>query len=219
MFVLLLLIASWLLRACAPVDPLRNVALIEAERPPPAKSPPDVTPVLRASLDQTMADGKTLAVELAKLQAELNFKVASCKPAEPPAALPADRWTQKDLSVLQGCWVLGREARWTDTRSRRPGECTATAGRLCLDGAGNGPIEMQVRCPSPIGAYQCKAPAQAQFADDGTLRVQQPRGQCSSLTIWTSQSMVCKRVSDMQALCRSTSENGTTADVDFRRAP
>ena len=80
MLVLLALIVSWLLRACAPVDPSLNFTMIETHAPPAAQSPPDITPALRASLDQTMADGKTLAGELAKLQAEFEIKVASCKP-------------------------------------------------------------------------------------------------------------------------------------------
>ena len=69
MFVLLLLLVSWFLRAGAPVGPLLNFTSLETAAAPAAQPPPDITPALKASLDQTTADGKTLAVELAGLQA------------------------------------------------------------------------------------------------------------------------------------------------------
>jgi hypothetical protein len=58
MLVLLALIVSWLLRACAPVDPSLNFTMIETHAPPAAQSPPDITPALRASLDQPWPTAK-----------------------------------------------------------------------------------------------------------------------------------------------------------------
>ena len=140
MLVLLVLIVSWLLRACAPVDPSLNFTMIETDAPPAAQSPPDITPALRASLDQTMADGKTLAGELASLQAEFEIKVASCKPIEPPP-FQADRWAKKDLSILKGCWVLGHDTRgWRGEigSPEREDNCTTKAPRMCFDANGHG---------------------------------------------------------------------------------
>ena len=84
LLLLLLLITSWMLRACSPVDPSLNVAPMETEAPPTPAAPPDPTPVLKASLDEAQADEKKLNLELASLQQDLEKKEAMCKPVEPP---------------------------------------------------------------------------------------------------------------------------------------
>ena len=88
LLLLLLLMASWLLRACAPVDPSMNVATQEAEAPPPPPPPPDPTPVLKASLDDAQADEKKLKAMLVSLEGDLKNKVELCKPIEPPKPPP-----------------------------------------------------------------------------------------------------------------------------------
>ncbi|NDH63964.1 MAG: hypothetical protein EBY18_20500, partial [Alphaproteobacteria bacterium] len=71
LLLLLLLIASWLLRACVPVDPTLNVATLETPAPPAPEAPPDPTPLLKASLDEARDDDKRLKIEIAALQADL----------------------------------------------------------------------------------------------------------------------------------------------------
>jgi hypothetical protein len=88
MLLLLLLITSWLLRACAPVDPTLNVATLETPAPPAPEAPPDPTPLLKASLDSEQADEGKLKAELAALQTDIKDKVAQCKPPEPPKPPP-----------------------------------------------------------------------------------------------------------------------------------
>lgn len=88
LLLLLLLIASWLLRACAPVDPSTSVATLETPAPPAPPPPPDPTPVLKASLDDAQAAEKKLKDELAALEADLKHKVEQCKPIEPPKPPP-----------------------------------------------------------------------------------------------------------------------------------
>jgi hypothetical protein len=88
LLLLLLLMTSWLLRACAPVDPTLNLATMETPAPPPPEPPTDPTPVLKASLDDAQADENKLKVELAALEASLKDKVAQCKPIEPPKPPP-----------------------------------------------------------------------------------------------------------------------------------
>jgi hypothetical protein len=88
LLLLLLLMTSWLLRACAPVDPTLNLATMETPAPPAPEPPPDPTPVLKASLDDAQADENKLKVELAALEASLKDKVAQCKPIEPPKPPP-----------------------------------------------------------------------------------------------------------------------------------
>lgn len=88
LLLLLLLITSWLLRACAPVDPALNLAMLESPAPPAPEPPPDPTPLLKASLDDAHADESKLKAELAALEAGLKDKVAQCKPIEPPKPPP-----------------------------------------------------------------------------------------------------------------------------------
>ncbi len=88
LLLLLLLITSWLLRACSPVDPTLNVATIETPAPPAPEAPPDPTPLLKASLDEAQGDDKRLRAELVALQADLKKKLDQCKPVELPKPLP-----------------------------------------------------------------------------------------------------------------------------------
>lgn len=88
MLLLLLLITSWLMRACAPVDPTVNIATLETPAPPAPEPPPDPTPILKASLDSAQADADKLKAELAALEVDLKDKIALCKPIEPPKPPP-----------------------------------------------------------------------------------------------------------------------------------
>lgn len=89
LLLLLLLISSWLLRACSPVDPTLNVATIETPAPPAPEAPPDPTPLLKASLGEAEADAKRLQAEITALQRDLKTKLDQCKPVEPPKPPPA----------------------------------------------------------------------------------------------------------------------------------
>src|SRR5262249_49936844 len=89
LLVLLALITSWLLRACAPVAPLLLGEPRQPRAPPAPRAPPDMTPLLKASLQQAAADGETLADERTRLEAALKSKVAACKPIEPPKPVEA----------------------------------------------------------------------------------------------------------------------------------
>jgi hypothetical protein len=88
LLLLLLLITSWLLRACAPIDPSTSVATRETPAPPAPPAPPDPTPVLKASLDDAQADEKKLKTQLALLEDNLKDKVEQCKPVELPKPPP-----------------------------------------------------------------------------------------------------------------------------------
>jgi hypothetical protein len=88
LFLILLLFASWILRACAPVDPSLSVATHETPAPPAPPPPPDPTPALKASLDDAQGEEKKLKDELAALEDGIKQKVAMCKPIEPPKPPP-----------------------------------------------------------------------------------------------------------------------------------
>ena len=226
MFVLLLLMVSWVLRAFAPVYPSLNVTMLETAAPSAAPPVPDITPALRASLDQSMADGNKLAVELTSLQAQFKIEVASCK----PSPLPADRWAKKDLSILKGCWVLGHDTRgWRgDIGSpEREDNCTTKASRMCFDANGHGQAESTTVCPI-AGTIVCARPITVKFENDGTFATTAPAAKCQrgppTQTFYATSS--CRRVDDNHAMCRRTNfvpqvdRPGTRfEEVEFRREP
>src|SRR5262245_36527312 len=185
LLILALLIVSWFLRACAPVEPSTSLSMIETPAPPPPEAPPDPTPLLRASLDDAHADGRKLSGELAALEADISRKVALCKPVEPPKPaeppkppptvkalppppLPADRWAQKDLGMLQGCWRLGQDTQGSIGVGGRSQMCAVKAGRICFGAGGSGERRSTAVCPG-TGTITCEAPITARFGNDSTL--------------------------------------------------
>ncbi|MBI3196828.1 MAG: hypothetical protein HYZ40_04825 [Rhodospirillales bacterium] len=228
LLILALLIASWLLRTCAPVEPSARVTTLEAEPQPPPPVPPDPTPALKASLDDAAADGRKLAAEVAALEADIRRRLAQCKPVEapkpppppvaqapPPPPLPADRWAQKDLGMLQGCWRLGRDTRGSLNLSGRSEMCDVKAGRICFGTNGGGERSSTAVCPS-TGAITCAAPITARFGNDSTLGTTQPAAPCRpAVAQWTGppNRLTCRRVSDTLALCR----DGLNFEYEFRR--
>jgi hypothetical protein len=227
--VLLILIMSWLLRTITPIEPSMKVAIVEGPLAPSLPPPLDPTPTLNASLLDVKADAKRLTAQLAALSDALKHKAEQCKPAEParpPPPLPADRWSNKDLSVLQGCWYLGREAPAVRGDFDTPGReenCSTKVGRVCFDASGHGQREQTTSCPR-AGTFFCSAPVVGQFDVDGTFRTTQPAVKCQSgaPTEWKSRTLSCRRVDDSHAMCRDGGrpELGLPAqDQEFRRAP
>ena len=219
MLLLALLLASWFLRACAPVDPSTNVTTLESPAPPAPEPPPDPTAVLKAALDDAQGDEKSLKAELVALQADLRNKLALCKPVEPPKPpppppppvakappppLPADRWAQKDLGMLQGCWRLGHDTEGSIGVNGRVERCAVKAGRICFEANGSGQRQTTADCPR-TGTVRCTAPITARFGNDSTLGTTQPAVRCDTGgTGWNGppNSLTCRRVSDSLAVCR-----------------
>ncbi len=210
------------LRACAPVDPSTNLTTLETPAPPAPPPPADPTPVLKASLDDLQGDEKKLAAELAALEADLRGKVALCKPVEPkpppprlpgryrrpppapPAPLPADRWAQKDLGMLQGCWRLGRDTQGSMGYGPRIGSLRHQGGADLLSGQRRRRTPDDRRLSANRHAH-CSAPITARFGNDTTLGTTQPAVNCNQPgTSWNGppNSLTCRRVSDTLALCR-----------------
>jgi len=217
LLLLALLLASWFLRACAPVEPSTNLSMLETPAPPAPPPPPDPTPVLKAALDGVQADEKNLKAELAALAADLRNREAQCKPVEakpapappPPARaaapppLPADRWARKDLGMLQGCWRLGRDAEGSIGVDGRTERCAVKAGRICFGANGTGERQTTAICPR-TGTIRCAAPITARFGNDNTLGTTQPVVRCTPGTAsWSGppNSLTCRRVSDTLAIC------------------
>jgi hypothetical protein len=219
MLALLLLIASWLLRACAPVDAVVRVSILETPVVPATPPAPDPTGLLKASLGDAQASGKILTTELAALHDDLRKKAEQCKPATPPPALASERWEKKDLSLLKGCWQLGRDAPVTHHFASGPTErATAKAGQICFGENGSGSHEQTM--VEPKGTWHCQAPITARFANNGTLVTSQPMGLCkgSPPATWAAMELSCRRVNDMTALCQGADSTGRV-ELEFRRAP
>jgi hypothetical protein len=218
LLLLALLIIAWFMRACAPVEPSANLTALETPAPPAPPPPPDPTPTLKASLDEAQADEKTLKAELAAVTAELKHKLAQCKVAEAPkpvpppppppqpkpAPLPADRWAQKDLGMLQGCWVLGHDTQGNIGVGNRSELCAVKAGRICFGANGGGERTTLAICPG-AGTVRCSAPVSARFGNDNTLGTSQPAVRCQPASVgWNGppNSMSCRRINDALAICR-----------------
>ena len=217
MLVVLLLIASWLMRACAPVAPAISLSALDASVPPAPPSAPDPTPSLQASFDDARAHEKILRVELAALQDDLKEKVEQCKPEQPP--LPAERWAKGDLGTLRGCWVLGRDVPMLHSFGEGKTErVIVKAGRICFDDQGSGLHEQTM--VGPTTTWNCKAPMTAKFWSNGTLVAKQPDVFCEGTppARWTATQLTCRRVTDETALCQAVDKTGRT-QVEFRRAP
>jgi hypothetical protein len=134
-------------------------------------------------------------------------------PAKPPD-LPADRWRKGDLSMLEGCWVLGRDAPSTlAIGGGRQLRGTDRAGRLCFgrDGAGT---RDKVSEYAGHPRISCSAPITAWFEGD-TLRTRQPVVDCKPTTRWNAEPnwLKCRRIDDNTALCR----DGLNFEHEFRR--
>jgi hypothetical protein len=230
LLILALLIASWFLRACAPVEPTTSLVMRETPAPPAPEAPPDHTPILKASLEAAEADNKKLSAELAALEADIRNRMAQCKPIEPPKPveppkpppvakapppLPADRWAQKDLGMLQGCWRLGQDTRGSIGMGGRSEMCAVKAGRICFGANGSGERRSTAVCPN-TGTITCAAPITARFGNDNTLGTTQPAVRCNpGQANWTGppNSLSCRRVSDTLAVCRDR----LNFEYEFRR--
>jgi hypothetical protein len=206
-----------------PVEPDTRVTVLPGA--PPAPVPPpvhDPLPDLRRDVDTARDQEARLKTTLAALRDDLAKRLTQCKPPDPPKlpdppkppALPQDRWKERDLSILEGCWLLGRDTPATMRQDNAPSlQGVQRAGRLCFDRAGHGTYEAVAEFPGKP-RLQCKATITAAFQPDETVRVQKPQVTCTDgQTRWNVDTLNCRRVDDNVAICRDSRGN----DLEFRR--
>ncbi len=131
-------------------------------------------------------------------------------PPPPPKPLDSERWEKKDLSMLKGCWRLGRQ-----TVGRIDAEeCAVPEGRICFGESGTGQRETTYNC-AKAGTLTCSAPIASRFNSDGTLGTTQPKVMCSGGMTWNEREnwLTCRRVSDTLAICR----DNISFEHEFRR--
>jgi len=146
-------------------------------------------------------------------------QTAELKPPPPPPPppkpvdLPADRWNRGDLSILEGCWKLGREtqASW----GRATEICQVKTGRICFGKGGSGDRETSMVCPT-FGPISCQAHVSASFPGDNQLHTTQPPVTCTPApNSWNGpqNALTCTRVSDTLARCT----DALGFEYEFRR--
>ncbi len=148
--------------------------------------------------------GRVLEDVAQRLELDLLKAKTACAAAA-PAPLPKDRWVQKDLSLLAGCWTLGKDTQSLivdDTGKQQT--CTVHAGKICFGSDGKGTREQTTDCGAKRFSV-CKSPVTAHFNDAGALETDQPDTKCDPPSItWHGgpNKLICKRRDDSGALCR-----------------
>jgi hypothetical protein len=91
------------------------------------------------------------------------------------------------------------------------------AARVCFDASGNG--TMHQVSDFAEGRLVCEIPMRARFDNENNFVAQTPTTLCDDRqSSWVSARFVCARVNDAIAQCRSRNIQGTTAEMEFRRA-
>ena len=197
--------------------------VVPAAAPPPA--PPRVAgpdPAAVAALDAAMDAQRRANADAAQRIAALEEQVRShaCpepppppppqpKPPPPPpppkpqAELEADRWNKGDLTILEGCWRLGKDSQSSVSFSGRTEVCTNKAGQICFGRDGRGTRTSRVECRGGQ-TISCEAPINGSFSGD-RLQTTQRKVRCQPATFtWDDNrnAMTCRRVNDSLAICR-----------------
>lgn len=137
-------------------------------------------------------------------------------PSRPDADFPQEKWDNKDLSLLKGCWQLGREIRRpASAREKNPDICLVIkAVKLCLDEAASGKAEARGEECAQSGPTSCEAPLTAAYAGDGTLRMTTKPASCPDNGHWPKTVFTCRRADDKTLKCDDPSGG---AELEFRR--
>lgn len=157
---------------------------------------------------EALADGVERGRRLDDLARQIELQLVQkqlvCAQNTPPP-LPKDRWLNKDLAILEGCWSLGKDTQTivVDENGKQQ-QCTVKAGTICFKGDGTGTREVTTDCGGKRFSL-CKAAVKARFNEAGALETEQPDAKCDPATItWHGDPnrLTCKRVDDDGALCR-----------------
>ena len=135
------------------------------------------------------------------------------EPEPDRSAIDRERWENRDLGLLEGCWQLDSNYQ---TRDVQTGVITSVADwRVCFDDQGNG----TQRLVFSTGEV-CEEPMSARFSDAGKLLMRDDGDvQCDRGTRIFEREMACELDQDNHANCISkpVRRQGGGAQVQFRR--
>jgi hypothetical protein len=176
-----------------------------AQTPPPIVSPPGEAPP-KVEFTQTSPAPKP-PVPVLKTDAPVETPSAVLPPVPAPD-LPAQRWEHQDLSMLEGCWVLGKDYQTTYVMENEPGKSAGKqnvlAERLCLNANGKGRLETSsviVSGPLDGNKVVCHLPVSARFDESGALVAQIARRRCTGNFTTLRNTYICRRQDNGTALC------------------
>ena len=134
---------------------------------------------------------------------------AQLEPPEPdPDSLDAEKWEEKDISVLEGCWDLSSDYR---LRDRNTGErVSVESWEMCFDSTGNGGQQIVMS-----DGAECTADTLASFLEDGRLQISDlDNVQCTGGFYIYRRIMRCELESNGEAACISQQpETGSRSEL------
>ncbi|MBL8835440.1 MAG: hypothetical protein JNL66_04300 [Alphaproteobacteria bacterium] len=131
-------------------------------------------------------------------------------PATPRSDIPAERWQNREVALMQGCWN-----RITNMRVRRISgeEFPVRSWRMCFDENGNGTQDLVWE-----NGTQCHGQVRARFLPDGRLELEEAEAPCSDGSRNLRAQTECTRAADGTADCdRYIPETRGTDRGRFRR--
>jgi hypothetical protein len=138
-------------------------------------------------------------------------------PAQQAEAIPEEKWDERDVSFLEGCWTLDASLAF-----RREGTeivDRTTGWSMCFGADGRGTQKV-----SYSGGEECEVPIESRFLPDGQLEIDDAGPvDCSGPFTMYPQTRTCARVDAQEAICdwigrRPDGSEGAGGRNSFRRA-
>jgi hypothetical protein len=152
---------------------------------------------------QALAEPPPVAAPLPPPAAPVPPPAAAPRPPQPPPALPEDRWNQRDLSLLNGCWH-----KYTNMVTVQLGTGIRNSVRswqLCFHGAGQGHQTIVW-----TDGATCNGDLRASFNSGGTLELKDVSN-CQGSRRMVPAESTCRRLSDSEAECDMRDQQGPAA--------
>ena len=122
---------------------------------------------------------------------------AQVPPTPPPAApspdLPQERWDNKDITMLDGCWHKYTNLVTTDLHTGR--DDAVHEWKLCFGGTGHGHQTIIWN-----DGRRCEGDLRAKFATDGALDLRDV-SHCHGSRNMLPEESTCRRLDDHEAEC------------------
>jgi hypothetical protein len=163
--------------------------------------------------------GHSLSIQLAALQEELGRARLQCPLPDPPpraeppqAALPPDRWANRELAMMEGCWR--RETAMTVTNTQTGRSIGVRSWVTCFNPQGTGTQRVVFE-----DGTECEGPVRAEFRPDGRLGITDTSDCVGSNRTVFQLEYSCQRISGELAVCDwvQPGQNRRGGDVRLRR--